>query len=201
MSEYQNICRQIAAALADFSNRYGANKKTCDEIKQARILTEIEAVRKLDLSRETLIIECAIRKVEQELAAETVHDYMGTVEIIKNAIDISAPMARSYSGEQIANDSKPRRKVTEDGKTISEIIDHLSLEKNELGEYVPAAELWGQLHSELDKVGANPKEIRNSGKPRKTSFNYMTDTGKFRSIQRDTFENRISQCRNKKLSR
>jgi hypothetical protein len=199
MTEYLRKCEQIAAALADFFQRHGANKKARDEIKQERILAEIEAVRKLGLSRETLIIECATRKIEHELAAEAIRDYMDAINIIGNAADISGPMAGPYSGEQSQLGSRLRGRVTEDGKTISDIIDRLSLEKNELGEYVAAAELWGRLHSELEMAGANPKEIRNSGKPRKTSYNYITDTGKFRSIQRDTFEDKILQCRNKKM--
>jgi hypothetical protein len=197
MSEYQKKCVQITAALADLANRYEATRKTLDELKQARIFAAIEEVRKLDLSRETLIIECATRKVEQELAAETIRDYMGAIEIIKKAIDISAPMIGSYSGQQSANANKPRGKITGESNTISSIIDRLSFEKNELGKYVDASELWRQLYSELDKAGLEPKEIKNNFKPAKTSYNYSTNTGKFRSIQRDTFENRIFLCRNK----
>ena len=199
MSKYQKKWVQITAALADLANRYKANRKTLDEVKQARIFAAIEEVRKLDLSREALIIECATRKVEQELAAETIRDYTGAIETIKKAMDVAAPMVGSYFGQQSANANKPMGKITSESNAISNIIDRLSHEKNELGKYMDGPELWRQLYSELDKAGLEPKEIKNNFKPAKNSYNYSTNTGKFRSIQRDTFENRILLSRNKTM--
>lgn len=95
---------------------------------------------------------------------------------------------------------KPRGKITDDGETIGNIINRLAHERDELGGHVPAPDLWEPLFAALQEAGADPKETRNNGKPRKTFYSYTTANGINKPIRRGTFETRISKCRTK-LSR
>lgn len=95
---------------------------------------------------------------------------------------------------------KSRGKITEDGETISDLIERLARQRDALGDYVPAPSLWEPLFSALQNAGADPKETRNNGKPRQTFYSYTTAKGTSGEIRCGTFETKISAYR-KKLSR
>ena len=95
---------------------------------------------------------------------------------------------------------KLRGKITDDGETIGNIINRLAHERDALGDPVPAPNLWEPFFSALQDAGADPKETRNNGEPRKTFYSYTTAKGTSKEIKRGTFENKISADR-KKLSR
>lgn len=200
MSAFKKKIKGLDAAAADFASHYAAARHQREQTMQARILAEIEVLSKLNLSRETLIMECATRKVEQEIAAEITADYMRANEIIRTALDFAAPMADTLSNKQHDAASQPRGKVTDDGETISDLIARLAHERDALGGYAPASSLWEPLFAALQDAGADPKETRNNGEPRKTFYSYTTAKGTNKEIKRGTFENKISAYR-KKLSR
>lgn len=111
-----------------------------------------------------------------------------------------AVMGEDHSKDQSERAKHSRGKITDEGETIGDLIDRLALEKDALGDYVTAPSLWDPLFSALNDAGTSPKETRNNGKPRKSYYRYTTSNGKGKTIQRDTFENKIMLCR-KKLSR
>jgi len=62
----------------------------------------------------------------------------------------------NYSKHQSKNASKPRGKVSEDGKTLNEVICMLATSSKHTEE--SAKELWSHLFSELESLGLNPEE-------------------------------------------
>lgn len=200
MSAYKEKIKGLAADGAEFSARYASARQQREQTKQARILAEIELLSQLNLTREMLIVECAARKVEQEIAAEVYADYMRANGIIRIGLDVAAPMADALSKKNTDAASQPRGKVTDDGETISDLIARLAHERDALGDYVSASSLWEPLFSALQDAGADPKEKRNNGEPRKTFYSYTTAKGTSKEIKRGTFENKISAYRTK-LSR
>lgn len=106
-----------------------------------------------------------------------------------------------YKISQSEKASKPRGKVTDDGETIGDLIERLAHERDALGDYIPAPDLWEPLSAALEEAEANPILKRNNSEPRKSFYTFTTPNGgAVRRIQRSTFENKISACR-KKLSR
>lgn len=111
-------------------------------------------------------------------------------------VDMAANTSRSQSEKA----RKSRGKITDDGETISNIINRLANARDALGDPVPATDLWEPLFAALQQAGVDPKETRNNGEPRKTFYSYTTANGKGKTIKRGTFDNKISIYR-KKLSR
>lgn len=105
-------------------------------------------------------------------------------------------MGNDYSKEQSIKAGKPRGKITDDGETIKDIINRLAQDKNSLGEYTPAPDLWSHLWDALDKVGANPVDNRDNSKPRKSFYSYTLDNGETKTISRGRFETLVGNCRN-----
>lgn len=106
-----------------------------------------------------------------------------------------------YRAAQQKKARKSRGKITDDGKSIGDIIARLALEKDELGDYVPAPSLWEPFFAALQDAGTSPSGKRDNSKPRKSFYSYSTDTGKTATISRGRFETRIGKYRDKKLSR
>jgi hypothetical protein len=111
-----------------------------------------------------------------------------------------AIMGDGFSKDQSEKAKHSRGKITDDGLTIGDLIERLAQERDALGDYVPAPSLWEPLFAALDEAGASPKATRNNRLPRKSYYSYTNAKGMTATIQRDTFENKISAFR-KKLSR
>lgn len=103
-----------------------------------------------------------------------------------------AETGEGYRAEQ-------RKKAQVSRKNISGIIADLALEKDELGDFIPAPDLWSPLFAALQDAEATPIETRNNSEPRKSIYTYINGDGEQDKIQRGTFETKISKCR-KKLS-
>lgn len=88
---------------------------------------------------------------------------------------------------------KPRDRVGLDGETLGEIIEGLALQKDRLGDYLPAMELWEEFVSSLDAEGLDPKEEPDLDDTRKTRVWYGEAPKKKISV--GTFCNRISKIR------
>ena len=88
---------------------------------------------------------------------------------------------------------------SDSGDAFAEIIGRLANERDALGDFIPAPDLWEPLFSELGTAGADPKLVRNPHAPRKTRYDYTAD-GKAKHITLGRFETKIGEHR-KKLSR
>lgn len=141
--------------------------------------------------------EEAIKHIAFLIYAGAVQDYL--LPMTSNRANALTGKVNKHSGEQSERAQNSRGKITEQGETIGNLIERISLEKDALGGYVPALSLWSKLYSALDEAGTDPKEIKNNSKPRKTYYLYTNVKGDIKKIQRDTFENKITACR-KKLS-
>ena len=88
---------------------------------------------------------------------------------------------------------KPRGRVTDDGKTLRQIIETL-VAKPESRD-LSAPELWPRLYAELDQLDLDPKEI-NPGKLKKAACSYQFNSKRKRITYR-RFANLVSEFRNK----
>lgn len=148
MSAYKEKIKGLAADGAEFSACYASARQQREQTKQARILAEIEILSKLNLSHEMLIEDCAARKVEHEIYAETCADYMRANGITLNALDVAAPMADKLSDSQSDKAKLPRGIIAEiKADLVRKYPNH------------KAKELWPHLFAELDGRGLDPIEI------------------------------------------
>jgi len=55
---------------------------------------------------------------------------------------------------------KPRNRINIDGEkfSITSIVQELSLKTDDLGDFIPARDLWMELYSELDEMHLEPEE-------------------------------------------
>lgn len=143
--------------------------------------------------------ECAI--LARYLYAATLGEKDGLALLIGNDHAGRVKKSDDYSKHQATIAGNLRGKVgdNDSGTAFAEIIGKLASQRDHLGDFIPAPDLWEPLFSKLQAVGANPKLVRNNSEPRKQYYNYMTN-GKTKSITQGRFENKISECR-KKLSR
>ena len=120
---------------------------------------------------------------------------------LRGDIAKSATIGINNRRAQSEKAKNPRGKVgDEDGSDAFEILlSTLAKQKDALGKYTPASDLWGELYSKLEDAGAAPKLVRNNSKPRKQRYNYKAN-GKEKHITQGRFETRIGEYR-KKLSR
>lgn len=88
---------------------------------------------------------------------------------------------------------RPRGKVTEEGKTLNEVIEALVRRPEHL--FLSAPELWPPLCAELDRVELRPREL-NSGNLKKSAYSYeFKDRTKKITYRR--FANLVSKYRKK----
>jgi hypothetical protein len=88
---------------------------------------------------------------------------------------------------------KPRGKVTEEGRTLGQVIE-LLVSKPEYGDS-SASELWTHFYAELDRLDLEPKD-KNQGKLNKSSYSYEFG-GKRKIISYGRFANLVSKYRKK----
>ncbi|MBI3480445.1 MAG: hypothetical protein HY016_08850 [Nitrosomonadales bacterium] len=194
MSEYQSKLAVVAGLLDEFRAAYLTSSAARAATGQARVVAEIEIITRLNLSREQLIGECALRKVEQDLTVEKFADYKRIVELIQTALDAAAPLSDTFSDTQSAHAQKSRGKL-ENAETVADIMGRLAGRKDELGDFERPADLWPHLFSELSDAGCTPKERRNNSEPRKSAYTYTRANGKTARIQRSTFATKIGKLR------
>ena len=108
-----------------------------------------------------------------------------------------ATTGKNFRSNQEKKANLPRLKMLSDEESVDGIIEKLSRKKVSLGDYSTAAELWPELSSELDKVGADPEEVLDSRDRRKTKYVYSIANDEKRTITLHTFENKISAYRRK----
>lgn len=154
-------------------------RETLNEAKAAKNVKEVEL----------LIKEVARRRIE--IMRE---EYL--LPLAKVGVKHKSEQRGRASGDR----SSKLKDKPGDKYTLNDIIKDLAGRCDELGDYVPAPELWETLYAELDEAKAEPSETRNNSFPRKTSYSYFDINGNKHTIARNTFENKITKIR-KKLSR
>lgn len=88
---------------------------------------------------------------------------------------------------------KPRRRVSDDGKTISGVIGRMALSREH--EEESANELWPRFYGELDHLKLNPSEVNYPTDPKKSAYEYDDAKGERRSISFGQFANVVSDYR------
>ena len=86
---------------------------------------------------------------------------------------------------------KPRSRIKVDGEkfSIASIVKNLSLKTDDLGDFIPARDLWMELYSELDKMHLEPEE-------KGELITYMKDDdGFYDEIKYTSFEAMVSKAR------
>lgn len=107
-------------------------------------------------------------------------------------VSLLEPLAISgakFSAEQRKRAGKARSPISEDGCTIASVVGDIARrpENKELS----AKELWPELFSALDRMGADPTEI--SGKNSDPAYHYVTYRGKMRSVSFGHFKNLLKK--------
>jgi hypothetical protein len=107
---------------------------------------------------------------------------------------MAAPIYRagiSHMRAQRLRAKKPRGKVTDDGRTLDEVIEILAskLEYRKLS----TPELWPHFHAELTQHGLDPEEL-DPGNLRKSAYAYDFN-GKRKIISYRRFANLVSEYR------
>jgi len=88
---------------------------------------------------------------------------------------------------------KPRGKVTEDGRTLDQVIEQL-VSKTGSRDY-SAPELWSPFYAELDQLELDPKDM-NPGNMKKAFYSYEFGTER-KTITYRRFANLVSKYRKK----
>jgi len=101
---------------------------------------------------------------------------------------------KSYGKHQSKIGSNPRGKVTEDGKTLNELICNLATSSEHSEE--TATELWPHLFSELESLGLNPEE-KEVAHESKDLYYWYTFKDKRKRITFGQFSNVVSKSRSK----
>jgi hypothetical protein len=103
-------------------------------------------------------------------------------------------MGINYKEAQRLRAKKPRSKVTEDGRSIADIIKRLALGRDHRDE--TAKELWSHFFHELDEAKLRPNEKSHS-EPKKSAYNYEPSDGGTTSMTYGRFANLVSKFRKK----
>lgn len=120
-------------------------------------------------------------------------------ELISETMNASiVRIGMRHAGAQKARAQKPRGKVTDDGKTVTQMIRALTLQPEYLNER--AKELWPHFFAQLDSHGLYPREINHPIEPKKCAYVYETKNG-IKQITYGRFANMVSQYRSRKKSR
>lgn len=116
-----------------------------------------------------------------------------------DARSADAEIGARHREVQRARAQKPRRKVTEDGRTLSQIIGDLVLRPDSRDQ--PTKELWPRFFAELDRLELGPKEIEHPTDLSKSAYAFCDDKGNERKIAYGRFANIVSRVRQQKKSR
>jgi hypothetical protein len=92
---------------------------------------------------------------------------------------------------------RPRGRITEDGKTINQIIADLVLRAEHRDE--TAKELWPHFSAELERYELNPTERPHPTDHKKCAYAYTVD-GRPKRISYGQFANVVSRIRKSKKS-
>jgi hypothetical protein len=140
------------------------------EAEKARFVKlAISEADRIERIRNQKSFECELENVAEELASLPV---------------IKAQQRRA---------KKPRGRVTDDGKTLPQIVETL-LAKPE-SRVLSAPELWSHLYAELDQLDLDPREI-NPGNLKQAAYTYQFNN-KRKPITYRRFANRVSEFRKK----
>lgn len=109
--------------------------------------------------------------------------------------------AKKYSKHQSGNAKKPRNrvKVGGEGLSITTVVRQLSNMRDEIGDLLPAKDLWNDLLSELDKLELNPEEKTKNKKPLLVTYD-ISDDGKRTDLKYSSFQAMLSRERKKTLT-
>jgi hypothetical protein len=132
------------------------------------------------------------------LYAATLGEKTGLPLLIGNNHAGRVKQGEDYHDHQAVIAGNMRGKVGDNssGEALAEIIGQLASERDSMGDFVPAPDLWDPLFDKLGTAGADPKLVRNPHAPRKTRYDYTAD-GKAKHITRGRFESRICEQRRK----
>ena len=89
---------------------------------------------------------------------------------------------------------RPRGKITDDGKTLNQVIEILVFKPEYLD--LSAPELWPHLFAELNRLLLDPREIPNKKNSKKSAYTYCFNS-KDKSITYGRFANLVSEYRKK----
>lgn len=106
-----------------------------------------------------------------------------------------AKRAVQYSKTQALNASNPRGRVSEEGETISQIVERLAKSPQHIDE--PAKQLWTHMFSELDRLSLDPRAFEDAEDPRKWRMEYDFKGGR-KPLSFGTFAGHVSKARMKK---
>lgn len=151
----------------------------------------------------TLLMDTDVAKdipLEKALQRAASGDFTGAGTLLRDLLQDSAIVmllekwgqtGLKFRLNQSNNAKKPRNRIKVDGEkfSIASIVQKLSLRIDELGDYVPARDLWMELFSELDKKLLEPEEKREV-------ITYIKDDdGICNEIKYTSFEAMISKAR------
>lgn len=143
-----------------------------------------------------------IRPLARYLYAATLDEKDGLALLIGNDHAGRVENGDKYSAHQSVIASNNRGKVgdNESGNAFEDILINLANEKDKLGDFIPAPNLWESLFSKLEAAGAKPKLHRNNSQPRKSKYTYtvyVEGEEREKTISRGRFETRIGEYRKK----
>ena len=181
-------------SILEFEKELDISLTNCEEEKIKRC---IQNFGKLDKRTIVRVLAKSFLDHQKTKSSNSLKDFM--LKEAKTLIP-DATTGKNFRSNQEKKANLPRRKMLSDKDSVDDIIEKLSRKKDSLGDYSIASELWPELSSELDKAGADPKEVLDSRNPRKTKYVYSVANDEERAITLGTFENKISAYR-KKVSR
>lgn len=109
-----------------------------------------------------------------------------------------AEAGANFKQSQSEKAKRQRNRVNVDGDklSITSLITRLAGKKDELGDPLPAKDLWNDLISELDAFGLNPKESTKYKKPVLVTFDKSGD-GARGEVKYSSFKAMLSKARAK----
>lgn len=110
-----------------------------------------------------------------------------------------AEIGARYREVQRARARKPRGKVAEDGRTLSQISRDFVLRPEHHDQ--STKKLWPHFFAELDRLELDPSEIAHPMNLSKSAYAFCDDKGNERKIAYGRFANIVSRVRQKKKSR
>jgi hypothetical protein len=134
-----------------------------------------------------------------QLSAESADLFVPSAEEM-GSIKADAEVGAKFRKAQQARARKPRRIVTDDRRTLIQVIEDF-VSKPELHEHL-TREMWPPFFSELERLDLSPEEPTHPDDLRKSAYTYTDDLkGNQRKITYGRFANIVSSVRQGKKSR
>ena len=134
-----------------------------------------------------------------QLAAEAYESFEEQVRKTSAATNALAKLGAKFREAQRVRAQRPRRKVTEGGRTLSQIIKDFVLRREHHEQ--STKELWPPFFAELDRLDLSPEEIEQATSLTEQTYIFTDCKGNERKITYSRFANIVSSVRQKRESR